>query len=95
MRISCVRCTAKHAFAAEILLREARTGYAMHRARAMAELEQASQESETEWPEISSALLAERKNLENSAYEPDLEGLLGLIWDTYVSMEEGNEDAKS
>lgn len=96
VRISCIRCTAKHAFAAEILLRESRTGYAINRARAVAELEQASQESEAEWPTISAALLAERKNLENPAYEPDLEDILEQIWDAYAdSMKDGEEDAAS
>jgi hypothetical protein len=67
---------AKHLAQAEILFREARTGYPHHMLRAIGHMEEAAQESEAAYPDLSQQIYAERKNAEDPTYAPDIEPLL-------------------
>ena len=87
MRPSCLDCVFKHGASAVIYLRESRSGYPMHRGLAMAELEHASQESERDYPDISAMLLAERKNMKDPEYQPELFEILQMVWSAKVEEE--------
>ena len=61
MRPSCLDCVAKHVTSAASLLSEFLHGYPKHDLRAAGELDQASQESELEYPALSEHLRQARK----------------------------------
>ncbi len=91
MRSSCLQCTAKHVGNAIILLREARTGYAAHRLLALSELEQASQESEEDYPALSAEIHGERKNIEGNYKHVD--SLMTVLWEIQGLIDKEVSDA--
>jgi hypothetical protein len=77
MRPSCLLCVCKHLGSASVLYGEYRRGYSGYFGFILGELEQAWQESEKDYPDLSTAIYAEKKSFESdpASYELQIASL--------------------